>query len=252
MKSSTPKVLHEVAGRSLVGHVLAAVDQLNPHHVIVVVGHGRDLVSAHVRGSHPHAVTVVQDQQNGTGHAVRVALEGIAAAGIELPEGPVVVLAGDTPLLTGDTLAALVQIHHDEEAVATVLTAVLDDPTGYGRIVRDQATGHVSRIVEQKDASDAERAICEINSGVFAFELSALRAGLAQLTTDNAQGEEYLTDVLGHLVADGETVAAHIALDNEEILGVNDRVQLAHAGGLLRDRINVRWMRAGGGCGVTA
>lgn len=245
MKSSTPKVLHEVAGRSLVGHVLTAVDQLNPHHVIVVVGHGRDLVSAHIRGSHPHAVTVVQDQQNGTGHAVRVALDGIAAAGIELPEGPVVVLAGDTPLLTGDTLAALVQIHHDEQAVATVLTAVLDDPTGYGRIVRDQAAGHVSRIVEQKDASDAERSIREINSGVFAFELSALRTGLARLTTDNAQGEEYLTDVLGHLVADGETVAAHIALDNEEILGVNDRVQLAHAGGLLRDRINVRWMRAG-------
>ena len=157
MKSSTPKVLHEVAGRSLVGHVLAAVDQLNPHHVIVVVGHGRDLVSSHIRGSHPQAVTVVQDQQNGTGHAVRVALDGIAAAGIELPEGPVVVLAGDTPLLTGDTLAALIQIHHDEQAVATVLTAVLDDPAGYGRIVRDQATGHVSRIVEQKDASDAER-----------------------------------------------------------------------------------------------
>ena len=245
MKSALPKVLHDVAGRSLVGHVLAAVDQLNPHHLIVVVGHGRDLVSAHVHGLYPAAVTVVQDQQNGTGHAVRVALEGIAAAGIELPDGPVIVLAGDTPLLTGDTLAALVDIHHGEQAVATVLTAVLTDPTGYGRIVRDQATGHVSRIVEQKDASESERAIQEINSGVFAFELSSLRSGLARLTTDNAQGEEYLTDVLGHLVADGETVAAYIAPDQDEILGVNDRVQLAHAGGLLRDRINVNWMRAG-------
>jgi bifunctional UDP-N-acetylglucosamine pyrophosphorylase/glucosamine-1-phosphate N-acetyltransferase len=245
MKSALPKVLHDVAGRSLVGHVLAAVNQLNPHHLVVVVGHGRDLVSAHVHGLYPAAVTVVQDQQNGTGHAVRVALEGIAAAGIELPDGPVIVLAGDTPLLTGDTLAALVDIHHGEQAVATVLTAVLTDPTGYGRIVRDQATGHVSRIVEQKDAIESERAIQEINSGVFAFELSSLRSGLARLTTDNAQGEEYLTDVLGHLVADGETVAAYIAPDEDEILGVNDRVQLAHAGGLLRDRINVSWMRAG-------
>ncbi len=245
MKSALPKVLHDVAGRSLVGHVLAAVDQLNPHHLVVVVGHGRDHVSAHVHGLYPAAVTVVQDQQNGTGHAVRVALEGIAAAGIDLPDGPVIVLAGDTPLLTGDTLAALVDIHHGEQAVATVLTAVLTDPTGYGRIVRDQATGHVSRIVEQKDASESERAIQEINSGVFAFELSSLRSGLARLTTNNAQGEEYLTDVLGHLVADGETVAAYIAPDEDEILGVNDRVQLAHAGGLLRDRINVNWMRTG-------
>ncbi len=245
MKSTTPKVLHDVAGRSLVGHVLAAVDQLEPHHVVVVVGHGRDLVAAHVHGSHPHAVTVVQEQQNGTGHAVRVALDGISAAGIDLPEGPVVVLAGDTPLLTGDTLSSLLEIHHGEQAVATVLTATLADPTGYGRIVRDSDTGHVARIVEQKDASEAERSIREINSGVFAFELSALRSGLSRLTTDNAQGEEYLTDVLGHLVTDGETVAAYIAPDPEEILGVNDRVQLAHAGGLLRDRINVGWMRAG-------
>lgn len=245
MVSATPKVLHDVAGRSLVGHVLAAVDQLNPHQLVVVVGHGRDHVTAHIQATHPHALAIVQEQQNGTGHAVRVALDGIAASGVDLPEGPVLVLAGDTPLLTGDTLAALVEIHHGEQAVATVLTAVLENPTGYGRIIRDAVTGHVSRIVEQKDASDSERAIREINSGVFAFELSALRSGLSRLTTDNAQGEEYLTDVLGHLVDDGETVAAHIAPDFEEILGVNDRVQLAHAGGLLRDRINVSWMRAG-------
>jgi len=245
MMSAVPKVLHHVAGRSLVGHVLAAVDQLDPHHLIVVVGHGRAAVSEHVQASHPSSTPVVQEQQNGTGHAVRVALDGITAAGIELPDGPVVVLAGDTPLLTGQTLRDLLSIHQSERAVATVLTTVLDNPTGYGRIVRDSATGHVSRIVEQKDANESERAIREINSGVFAFELSALRSGLARLTTDNAQGEEYLTDVLGHLVADGETVAAHIAPDPDEILGVNDRVQLAHAGGLLRDRINVRWMRAG-------
>ena len=245
MKSSTPKVLHEVSGRSLVGHVLAAVDELNPHHLVVVVGHGRDRVTAHVQKSHPQAVPVVQEQQNGTGHAVRVGLEGLAASGVQLPSGPVVVLAGDTPLLTGATLVELVELHSSQSAAASVLTAILDDPSGYGRIIRDGEGGRVSRIVEHKDASDDERSVREIYSGVYAFESPALASGLARLTTDNAQGEEYLTDVLGHLVADGELVVAHVAADPDEILGVNDRVQLAQAGALLRDHINLGWMRAG-------
>jgi bifunctional UDP-N-acetylglucosamine pyrophosphorylase/glucosamine-1-phosphate N-acetyltransferase len=154
-------------------------------------------------------------------------------------------MAGDTPLLTGATLVELVDLHTSQGASASVLTAILDDPSGYGRIIRDGDGGRVSRIVEHKDASDQERAIREINSGVYAFESPALASGLARLTTDNAQGEEYLTDVLGHLVADGEVVVAHVAADPDEILGVNDRVQLAQAGALLRDRINLGWMRAG-------
>jgi bifunctional UDP-N-acetylglucosamine pyrophosphorylase/glucosamine-1-phosphate N-acetyltransferase len=245
MKSSTPKVLHEVAGRSLVGHVLAAVDQLNPHELVVVVGHGRERVSEHVRASHPHAVLAVQEQQHGTGHAVRIALEQLSEAGIALAEGPIVVLAGDTPLLTGATLAELVELHESQEAAASVLTAILNDPSGYGRIIRDGDGGRVTRIVEHKDASDDERAVREINSGVYAFRPSSLTSGLARLTTDNVQGEEYLTDVLGHLVGDGDVVVAQIAADPDEILGVNDRVQLAVAGGLLRDRINIGWMREG-------
>ncbi|MFN8167574.1 MAG: bifunctional UDP-N-acetylglucosamine diphosphorylase/glucosamine-1-phosphate N-acetyltransferase GlmU [Candidatus Nanopelagicales bacterium] len=245
MVSATPKVLHEVGGRSLVGHVLAAASALAPEHLVVVVGHGRELVEAHLAQVAPEAVVVVQEQQNGTGHAVRVALDGLAAAGIVLGDGPLLVVAGDTPLLTADTLAALVATHVDAAATSTVLTAELDDPTGYGRVLRDPATGRVVAIVEQKDADEAQRAVREINSGVYAFDVAALVDSLGRLTTDNAQGEEYLTDVVGLQVAAGLPVAAVVAGDAVEILGINDRVQLAAARALLRDRVNLGWMRAG-------
>jgi len=245
MRSATPKVLHEVAGRSLVGHVLAAVAALDPEHTVVVVGHGRDRVVAHLAEVAPSALTVVQEVQNGTGHAMRVALEGLSESGVVLGAGPVLVVAGDTPLLTTATLQSLIDLHAAEGAVSTVLTAVVDDPTGYGRVLRDSVTGHVTGIVEQKDADDAQRAVREINSGVYAFDVAALRDALGRLTTDNAQGEEYLTDVLGLHVAAGLPVAAVVAADEREILGVNDPVQLAEARALLRDRINDAWMRAG-------
>ncbi len=245
MRSATPKVLHEVAGRSLVGHVLAAVAALDPEHTVVVVGHGRDRVVAHLAEVAPSALTVVQEVQNGTGHAMRVALEGLAESGVVLGSGPVLVVAGDTPLLTTATLQSLVDVHAAEGAASTVLTAVVEDPSGYGRVLRDPATGHVTGIVEQKDADDAQRAVREINSGVYAFDVAALREALGRLTTDNAQGEEYLTDVLGLHVAAGRPVAAVAAPDAEEILGVNDRVQLAEARALLRDRVATAWMRAG-------
>ena len=243
MKSTTPKVLHPVGGRTLVGHVLAAAGTLDPQHLVVVVGHGRDEVEAHLAEVAPDAVVVFQEQQDGTGHAVRVALEGLGDA--DLGSGPVVVVAGDTPLLTGATLTSLVAAHTDAGAVSTVLTAVVDDPTGYGRVLRDPASGLVTGIVEQKDADDAQRAVREINSGVYAFDAAALRDALGRLTTDNAQGEEYLTDVLGLHVAAGLVVAAVVTPDADEILGVNDRVQLAAAGALIRDRVNAAWMRAG-------
>ncbi len=246
MRSATPKVLHEIGGRTLVGHVLAAVAALEPEHVVVVVGHGRERVVAHLAEIAPSAIVVVQEEQNGTGHAMRVALDGLAAAGVTLDgSGPVLVVAGDTPLLTGATLRGLVDVHAAESAVSTVLTAVLDDPSGYGRVLRDPGTGHVTGIVEQKDADDDQRAVREINSGVYAFDVAALRDALGRLTTDNAQGEEYLTDVLGLHVAAGLPVAAVAAPDADEILGVNDRGQLAHARALLRDRVNAHWMRSG-------
>ena len=244
MKSATPKVLHPVAGRSLLGHVIEAASTLEPHHLVVVVGHGREQVVPHVEEIAPWAVTVVQEQQNGTGHAVRIALADLASRGIVTSDGPIVVLTGDTPLLTGSTLVSLLLEHESSSASATVLTARLADPTGYGRIVRD-ASGSVTAIVEHRDATEEQLLLDEINSGMYAFAGDRLDSALGRVGSDNAQGEEYLTDVIAVLRNDGDTVSASVCADSDEILGVNDRVQLAEAAAILRDRINVQWMRAG-------
>ncbi len=172
MKSATPKVLHAVAGRSLLGHVIEAASAVEPENLVVVVGHQRDQVVAHVQEIAPWAITVVQDEQNGTGHAVRVALDDLAARDIVLSDGPVVVLTGDTPLLTGATLGSLLLEHDGAASAATVLTARLEDPAGYGRVVRDP-DGGVSAIVEDKDCDDDQRRIDEINSGMYAFHAAA-------------------------------------------------------------------------------
>lgn len=240
MRSSLPKVLHPVAGRALVEHVVTAAAHTSPERIVVVVGHARELVTAHLAEACPWVTTVVQEEQRGTGHAVRVTLEAIGRVGA----GPIVVLTGDTPLLSGPTLDALLAHHAETGAAATVLTAILDDPTGYGRIVRDPQ-GHVDAIVEHRDADDATRAIDEINSGMYAFDITALANALARVTASNAQGEEYLTDVISILRGDGARVEAVVAADPTEIMGVNDRVQLAEASAIMRDRINARWMREG-------
>jgi bifunctional UDP-N-acetylglucosamine pyrophosphorylase/glucosamine-1-phosphate N-acetyltransferase len=244
MRSATPKVLHSVAGRSLLGHVLEAAAAAEPEHVIVVVGHGRDLVAAHVEEIAPWALIVVQEEQRGTGHAVRIALTDLESRGISLANGPVVVLTGDTPLLTGQTLLSLLQEHDLSQARATVLTAQLGDPSGYGRIVRDDS-GNVARIVEHKDASNEELYINEINSGMYCFAAEDLHLALSKITTDNSQGEEYLTDVVGLLRTENAVVAGSMCADANEILGVNDRYQLAHTAAIMRDRINEKWMRDG-------
>jgi bifunctional UDP-N-acetylglucosamine pyrophosphorylase/glucosamine-1-phosphate N-acetyltransferase len=246
MKSARPKVLHDVAGRSLVGHVLTACRPMQPEHLVVVIGHGRDQVAAHLAEIAPDAAIAVQHEQRGTGHAVRVTLEQMAELGIVPDEdsGPILVLTGDTPLLTDATLQHLLHTNEETGSAATVLTAILEDAAGYGRVVRD-AAGDVTGIVEHKDADDAVRAIREVNSGMYAFDAAVLERYLHQLTTDNVQGEEYLTDVIGHARADGLRVTAVPADDPREILGVNDRAQLAHAGAILRERINTHWLRAG-------
>lgn len=245
MKSpELPKVLHELAGRPLLGHVVDAAETAGAPRICVVVGHHREAVSEYLGEAYPQVTTAVQAEQNGTGHAVRCALEALAEAGSPVETGTVVVVAGDTPLLTAATLEHLVTEHERAGAKATVLSAELDDPTGYGRIVRD-SSGLVRGIVEHKDATDAQRAIREVNSGMYVFDAAALTATIGRLTTDNVQGEEYLTDVLGLLVGDGEVVAAAVAADADDILGINDREQLAVAGAILRDRINSEWMRAG-------
>ncbi|MFG2114607.1 bifunctional UDP-N-acetylglucosamine diphosphorylase/glucosamine-1-phosphate N-acetyltransferase GlmU [Streptomyces sp. NPDC048718] len=241
MKSKTPKVLHEIAGRSLVGHVVSAARELEPEDLIVVVGHARERVAAHLEEGYPGTRTAVQDKQLGTGHAVRTALEELGRT----PEGTVVVVCGDTPLLSGQTLKALAATHTADGNAVTVLTAEVPDSTGYGRIVRDAATGAVTEIVEHKDASDEQRAIREINSGVFAFDGALLADALGKVRTDNSQGEEYLTDVLGILREAGHRVGASVAGDRREILGINNRVQLSEARLLLNRRLLERAMLAG-------
>jgi bifunctional UDP-N-acetylglucosamine pyrophosphorylase/glucosamine-1-phosphate N-acetyltransferase len=243
MRSATPKVLHAIAGRTLIGHVLEAAAAVDPAHVVVVVGHGRDHVLAHLDEVAPWVDTVVQDQQLGTGHAVRIALAALATAHA-LEASPIVVLSGDTPLLTGRTVRKLVDAQVSSGGAATVLTAVLSDPAGYGRVVRD-GSGAVEVIVEDRDATADIRAISEINAGMYAFDPIALAPALERLTTANDQGEEYLTDVVGLLRAEGRPVTGLIVDDAHEILGVNDRGQLADAAAIMRDRINARWMRDG-------
>lgn len=243
MRSATPKVLHAIAGRSLIGHVLEAASAVEPSHVVVVIGHARDEVLAHLEEVAPWVDTVVQEEQRGTGHAVRIALTALASAQA-LTSAPVVVLSGDTPLLTGATVRELVDAHLRTNAAATLLTAILGDPAGYGRVVRT-ADGSVEAIIEHRDASDEVLALSEINAGMYAFDPARLAPALERITTANDQGEEYLTDVVSLLRADGYPVTGLVVDDSHEILGVNDRVQLAEAAGLMRDRINDRWMRAG-------
>lgn len=240
MKSATPKVLHELCGRSLVGHVLAASRELDPEHLVVVVGHAREQVTAHLAEIDPGVRTAVQEEQNGTGHAVRMGLEQLGGA----VDGTVVVVCGDTPLLTAATLGQLARTHGADGNAVTVLTAEVPDATGYGRIVRD-ASGAVTAIVEHKDASEEQRAVREINSGVFAFDGALLADALKQVRTDNSQGEEYLTDVLGILREAGHRVGASVAADHREIAGINNRVQLSEARRILNDRLLTEAMLAG-------
>ena len=238
MKSRRSKLLHELCGRSMLSYAITAATSLEPDHLVVVVGHEREQVSAHLAEIAPYAVQAVQEPQLGTGHAVRVGLDALD----ELP-AEVVVTYGDVPLLTGETLAGLVAEHRAAANAVTVLTSVVDVPTGYGRVVREH--GRVSRVVEEKDASDDERDIREINSGIYVFDAATLREGLAELRTDNAQGEMYLTDVIAYANRLGRTVGAHLIDDPWQTQGVNDRVQLAALSKELNRRILERWMRDG-------
>lgn len=234
MKSAKQKTLHEIGGRSLLAHSLHAAHGLNPEHIVAVVGHQREQVSPEVErvaGELEREVRqAVQEEQNGTGHAVACGLA-------DLPDydGTLIVTNADVPLLTAETLRSLYDAHTEAEAAVTVLTLELPDPTGYGRIVRDEV-GEVTAIVEQKDASAEQLRIAEVNSGVFAFDAAILREALGRLDTDNAQGELYLTDVLGLARGEGHPVRAHLAADPRELAGVNNRVQLAEAGRELNRR----------------
>jgi bifunctional UDP-N-acetylglucosamine pyrophosphorylase/glucosamine-1-phosphate N-acetyltransferase len=239
MRSSLPKVLHRIGGRPLVGHVLDTARDLAPAHVLVVVRHERDRVADAVAGVSDEVVVVDQDEIPGTGRAVEVALDRLAGF-----DGDVLVLSGDVPLLDAETLTALLREHREGATEATLLSAVVDDATGYGRVLRD-ASGAVARIVEQKDATSDEAAVREINAGVYVFRAAALRSHLPRVGTANAQGEKYLTDVIGLLREADAPVAASIVADVTLTLGVNDRAQLAEAARLLNARTVRRWQLAG-------
>ncbi|WP_396668009.1 bifunctional UDP-N-acetylglucosamine diphosphorylase/glucosamine-1-phosphate N-acetyltransferase GlmU [Microbacterium sp. R86528] len=239
MKSSLPKMLHRIGGRTLVGHVLDTALVLEPDTVCVVVRHERELVATAVREAVPGAVVVDQDEIAGTGRAVQVALDALSDF-----DGDILVLSGDVPLLESDALGALLAQHREAQASATLLSATLEDATGYGRIIRD-AQGGVARIVEQKDATADEASVSEINAGVYAFNARALRTHLANITTANAQGEMYLTDVVALMRQAELAVGAHIAPDAATALGVNDRVQLAEAARVLNARIVRHWQLEG-------
>lgn len=241
MKSATPKVLHEICGRSLIGHVLEAAYALSPERLVTVVGFAREQVIAHLGTIAPDVRTAYQSEQKGTGHAVRIGLDELGGA----VDGTVIVVCGDTPLLTGATLRKLAETHTGDGNAVTVLTAEVPDATGYGRIVRDGESGAVTGIVEHKDATETQRAIREINSGVFAFDGQLLAKALGKVRTDNSQGEEYLTDVLGILREAGHRVGAAVTGDHEEIAGINNRVQLAEARRTLNDRLLTEAMLAG-------
>lgn len=238
MKSELVKVLHQLAGLPMLGWPLAAARQAGAERVVLVAGHQADLVQQYFSADGGVALAL-QEEQLGTGHAVSCAmgqLEGL--------NGSVLILCGDTPLLTGDTLRRLAKAHATASAAVTVLTARFAQPFGYGRIVRD-ADGRVRRIVEQKDAAPAELAIEEVNSGIYCMDLAFLRTHIGRLGSENAQNEYYLTDLVGIAVAEHAGCAAVMVDDPEEIMGVNDRVQLAHAAKLLRQRINRKVMLSG-------
>jgi bifunctional UDP-N-acetylglucosamine pyrophosphorylase/glucosamine-1-phosphate N-acetyltransferase len=239
MKTSIPKVLNPVAGETMLGHVIAAARDLSPQQLIVVAGHGRGQVAAELAGRAPDVTVVVQERRGGTGHAVRVVLEAVGQI-----DGTVLVTYADTPLLRASTLAGLTAAHAASGAAATVLTAEVADPTGYGRVVRGRRGGFAA-IVEHADATQAQRAITEINSGVYAFSGPLLGDAIKRVPTSNAKGEEYLTDAVGILHTDGYPVACVRCADPDEVAGVNDQAQLAWARRVMNDRVLARWMAAG-------
>ncbi len=247
MRSERPKPLHRLCGRSMVLHVLHAVAAINPERAVVVVGHGAERVTKAVGEQPPVDLPidfVEQRVQRGTGDAVLVALTAFPDDEDLDDAGDIIVLPGDTPLLRAPTLAALVRTHRGASAAATVLTACIPDPTGYGRIVRGR-DGRVARIVEQADANEEELAVDEINTSIYVFRRSVLAPALRRLNPANAQGEFYLTDTISVLHDAGYPVTSMVVDDPMEAAGVNDRAQLAVAEAELRDRINERWMRRG-------
>ncbi len=235
MRSQLPKVLHEIAGETLLGHVLATVERMGIPRAIAIVGHGAERVRATLPG---WVQTVEQREQLGTGHAVQQVVPSLSDF-----QGDVLILSGDVPLLSAETLSDMQQAHRDAGAALTLLTTELADPTGYGRIVRE--SGRVKGIVEHKDATPAQREIREINAGVYLADWSKLRAAIATLSNSNAQGEYYLTDAVARLVEAGEVVIGHVTADATEVSGINTRAELVALAAEYQKRSASYWLSNG-------
>ncbi|HCD35939.1 sugar phosphate nucleotidyltransferase [Chlorobium phaeovibrioides] len=227
MQSDLPKVLHKAAGRALIEHVIDKSQALDPEKIILIVGHQAELVKDSVK--HYPVACALQEPQLGTGHAVMQAEEPLQNF-----QGEVLILSGDAPLFTLESLQNLIRFHRESDAQATVLTAEMENPTGYGRVIRKPGTDSVEKIVEQKDATEEEKTVKEINSGVYVFNAETLFSSLKEITTNNAQNEYYLTDVFGVCFRKGSRVAAWKTPNPDEIHGINTPQQLAHAERLLK------------------
>jgi len=239
MKSKTMKVLHPVAGRSMIGHVLRAVQAMEPERIVAVIGHQREQVGPHIQELVPDAVLAVQEAQEGTAHAVAIALHQAHTR-----TGTVVVVTGDTPLLRGESLRAFVADHEASMRAVSILSGHVADPFGYGRILRNDE-GDVDGIVEEKDATEKQREINEINSGILAFEAEFLTDALPRIRNDNSKGEYYLTDTVALAREAGLAVGAYVIDDVMQTEGANDRAQLAELGREMNRRIVTDWMRNG-------
>ncbi len=228
MKSQLPKVIHTLCGKPMISWVIDAVEEIGVKDIVVVVGYRADMVRRVVQD---RAVCAFQSQQLGTGHAVMQA-EPL----LKDHEGDLLILYGDTPLLTPRTLKRFIAFHRNEDDSATVLTALLSAPTGYGRIIRDE-DGRLLRIVEERDATPREKEICEINTGILSVKAEDLFSALSKVTCQNAQGEYYLTDIIGILRGEGKTVGAFLIDRPDEALGVNTPEELSHAETIMRERL---------------
>ncbi|GMQ57519.1 bifunctional UDP-N-acetylglucosamine diphosphorylase/glucosamine-1-phosphate N-acetyltransferase GlmU [Vallitalea sediminicola] len=235
MKSKLPKVIHKILGKTMLDYVIEAAMEAGAQDILVVVGHESDIVKEEMSYD---VEFVLQEEQLGTGHAVMMAKDFIG------DEGDVLILFGDTPLITGDTLAKMVGYHIKHNNAATLLSTIVEDPTGYGRIIRDESNTFIKSI-EHKDATKEEKMVKEINSGMYCFDSKELNNALDYLTNDNAQGEYYLPDTLKTIMAKHLNVNAMISNISEDILGVNSRVQLYQAGQIMQQRINYKHMENG-------
>ncbi len=239
MRSETPKVLHKVCGHPIIYYILKQILGLGPKNIFVVAGHKKQYLKDYLAGEFTSVRTIEQDKQLGTGHAVKMVRDGAGDFGRSM-----LVLSGDSPLITKETLKSLISLRARGNAAAVILTSITENPGGYGRVVKNEK-GEVTRIVEEADASPSEKKINEVNSSSYCFDTKLLFENIGSIDTKNSQGEYYLTDIVETLIKKGHKVGTFIVADHNEVKGINDRSQLAEAGKIIRKKINKRLMENG-------